>query len=169
MSYIPLTSEKYIKEETILHENVDSKLIRVAIRDAQEIHTRDKLGSALYDQILTEVSGASLTAANTTLLNTYIAPMQRYYVLMEVVVNLQFKLANSSVLIRDAENARPATANDLEMLEDKYATKADYYYRRLRKFICDNITDYPLYNSGDQAINPDKSGLNSSTMFLNDV
>ncbi len=168
MAYTYIISEKYLKEETILHDNVDSKLVKVAIREAQDIYTRDVLGSALYDLIISELP-SSLSTANATLVNTYVAPMQKYWSLKEIVINLQFKLANSAVLIREGENMRPVNADDLELLEKKYSDKAQYYQQRLIDFMCDNIADYPTYNSGNQLINPSKDNYSEGTIFLNDV
>lgn len=168
MAFTYIITEKYLKEETILHDNVDSKLVKVAIREAQTINTRDVLGSALYDLIISELP-SSLSAVNTTLVNDYVAPMQKYFALKEIIINLQFKLANSAVLIREGENMRPISGSDLERLEAAYGKKAEYYQQRTEDFICENITDYPTYNSGNQLINPSKDTGNMGIVFLNDV
>ena len=168
MSYKYLISEQYLKEETTLHENVDSKIVGVAIRESQDIHTRDVLGSSLYDLIISELP-SSLSAANKELVNNYIAPMQKYYSVKEIIISLQYKLANSAVLIRDVGNMRPVSVEDLELLEQKYEDKAEYYRKRLVDFLCDNSKDYPKYSESNQSIDPNTTSYNQGTIFLNEI
>ena len=168
MAYTYIISETYLKEESVLHDNIDSKIIKNALREAQNIYTRDVLGSALYDLIISQLP-SSLTAANANLVTNYIAPMQKYFALKEIIISLQFKLANTAVLIREAENMRPVTMDDVEILETKYGDRGEYYRKRLVDFLCLNIVDYPTYYAANQLINPSKEDNNKQTFFLNEV
>lgn len=165
MSYIYLISETELKETTILQSNVDGKLVGAAMREAQDIYTRDSLGSALYNQILIEFDEGTLTAANETLL-TYIKNMQRYYILKEFLFYGWIKLANSSVGTRSVDDLQTSAKDQINDMENKFEQKAEYYKNRLVKYICDNLALYPLYNSGNQEIEPNKKTFTSSFTFI---
>lgn len=166
MAYTYLITEKELKESSVLHGNVDSKLIGMAMREAQDIHTREVLGTALYNQIIQEFKTSTLTAANELLLESYIKPMQKYYILKEFLMYGWIKLANSSIGTRDAEDLTTSFDSGINRMEDKFMQKAEYYRKRLVNYICDNITNYPLYNTGNQEIEPSKKSYTARFTFL---
>ena len=160
-------SVKFLKEETTLHENVDDKLVKIAIKEAQEITIRDVLGSSLYNLIQSQLP-SSLTSANITLMDSYIIPCLKYYTLAEIITNLQYKLANSSIMTRDAQGGRTVGLSDIGILKGEYNAKGEYYKERLINYICLNIALYPTYNTGVQEINPKTKNFTGNIYFLND-
>ena len=165
MAYTYIISESELKETTIIQNNVDGKLIGMAMREAQDIYTRDVLGSALYNELITQINEASLTPENETLLS-YVKPMQRYYILKEFLMYGWIKLANSSVGTRDVDDLQTSQQDGINSIEGKFEQKAEYYKKRLMNFLCDNITDYPLYTSGNQEITPTNKSYTSNFTFL---
>lgn len=166
MAYTYLITETELKQDTIMQNNVDSKLIGMAMREAQDIYTRDVLGSALYNQLIIEFNAETLTAANQTLLD-YVKPMQRYYILKEFLMYGWIKLANSSVGTRDVDDLQTSQQDGINAIEGRFEQKAEYYKKRLINMICDNITDYPLYNTGNQEIYPNQKAYTSSFRIFN--
>ena len=169
MSYTYLITEKELKQKSILHGNVDSKLIGMAMQEAQDIHTREALGTALYNQIIAEFDDSNLTPENDTLLENYVKPMQKYYILKEFLMYGWIKLANSSIGTRDAEDLITSFDSGINRMEDKFMQKAEYYRKRLINFIEDNILDYPLYKSLNQEIEPSNKSYTSRFTFLNEA
>lgn len=167
MEYTYLITEKELKEGSVLHGNVDSKLIGMAMREAQDIHTREVLGTALYNQIIEQFKTSTLTTANELLLESYIKPMQKYYILKEFLMYGWIKLANSSIGTRDAEDLTTAFDSGINRMEDKFTQKAEYWRTRLIKYLCDNQANYPLYITADQEIEPSKKGYTARFTFLN--
>ena len=150
MNFVYLIGTSYLKENTPLNENLDDKLLKSAIKEAQEIYIRDIIGS-------------TLTALNSTLLNNYVAPCLKYYTLVESMLPLTFKFLNKSVATRTAEFAQPIGTSELSLIEQRYRDKAEYYADRLRNYLKENTTDYPLYlnpGTGFDVIRP------SNTAFL---
>ncbi len=48
----PITNKAtYLKDNTPLNENVDDKLLKSAIKEAQEIYIRDVIGSGIYNEL----------------------------------------------------------------------------------------------------------------------
>jgi hypothetical protein len=144
-NFVYLISTTYLKTNTPLNENLDDKLLKSAIKEAQEIYIRDVIGSGIYDELQSEAYNGTLTALNTTLIDSYIAPCLKYYTLVESMLPLTFKFMNKSVASRNSENATPITTDELTMIEQRYRDKAEYYAERLRDYLKENPTDYPKY------------------------
>jgi hypothetical protein len=49
-----------LKDNTPLNENVDDKLLKSAIKEAQEIYVRDVIGSGIYNELQVQASAANI-------------------------------------------------------------------------------------------------------------
>jgi len=145
MSFAFFISEEYLKQNTPIDNNVDGKLIRTAMREAQDIYIRDIIGSGLYDELTTQIIAATTTALNTTLLNNYIAPCMKYYVLYESAYTLSFQLLNKGIVTRNSEHQTPADINSITSMMAHWKDRGEYYSNRLIKYLQANLTSYPLY------------------------
>jgi len=144
-NFVYFISTSYLKDNTPLNENLDDKILKSSIKEAQEIYIRDIIGSGIYDELQTQAYAGTLTADNTTLLDSYIAPCLKYYTLVESMLPLTYKFMNKSVASRNSENATPATPADLTHIEQRYRDKAEYYGERLRDYLRTYPNKYPLY------------------------
>lgn len=150
-------SADWLKENSPIDLNVDDKTLSGAIKEAQEIHIRDIIGSGLYDDLITEVSGGSVSADNQTLLNNYIRPCLKYYAIVEAIMPMTFKLMNKAVGKRSADNFEPVAQGDMTLIEQRFRDKAEYYSNRLTDFLHENQQTYPLFlnpGSGIDVIRP---------------
>lgn len=158
MANVLFISEQYIKDTSYVDENVDVKLIRSNIQETQDFRILPILGTALYEDIKTKISAGN-TATVATLLNTYIAPALKYWVLHDAAYLFQFKIMNKAVVKRSSENAEPIDIRELDRLMDYFKDRAEYYSERITKYLLENNTTYPLYdNFGDgiDAVSPRK-------------
>ena len=119
-NFVYFISTSYLKDNSAINENVDDKLLKSAIKEAQEIYIRDIIGSGLYDELQTQAFAGTLTANNTTLLDSYIAPCLKYYTITESMLPMTFKLMNKSVATRQAENATAITIDELTLIAVSY-------------------------------------------------
>jgi hypothetical protein len=125
-NFVYFISTTYLKDNTPLNENVDDKLLKSAIKEAQEIYVRDVIGSGIYNELQVQAFAGTLTQLNTTLLDSYIAPCLKYYTLTEAMLPMTFKLMNKSVASRESDNARAVSVEEMTMIEGRYRDKADY-------------------------------------------
>ena len=156
-NFVYFISVTYLKDNTPINENLDDKLLKSSIKEAQEIYIRDVIGSGIYDELQDQAYNGTLNADNTTLLDSYIAPCLKYYTLTESMLPMTFKFMNKSVASRNSENATPITPQELSLIEQRYRDKAEYYAERLRDFLKENPTIYPKYlnpGSGFDVIRP---------------
>ncbi len=112
MAQIFFISSQYVKENSIVDENVDEKYIRVAIQNAQKNQLIYIIGSGLYNEIAGQIQNNTLTALNLTLLNDYIVPCLTNYTLVELSPYMLYKLSNRNVGVKDAERV---TATEFAM------------------------------------------------------
>ena|SRR5689334_12177482 len=157
MAFAYFVSEEYLKENTPLDSNVDPKVLRMAMREAQEVFIRDIIGSGLYNELCDQINADTLSTDNENLLVSYIRPCQKYYILYDSAHALSFQLVNKGVVTRNSDFQQPADIQAITTLMNSWKDKAEYYAQRIREFLLENITTYPLYQnpgSGVDTIHP---------------
>jgi hypothetical protein len=164
-------SETTLKDRSLLQDNVDPKLIRPTIKQAQDMYIEPILGTGLYQELQTQIEDATVSVLNAKLLNLYITDCICWYVASEMVMSLGFKMTNKNVLRKNSENSNDASLSELFDLMEYYKNKAQWYAQRVTNYLCENIVDYPLYNnpgSGSDVIQPNGTSY-STGMYLGDV
>lgn len=152
MANVLFISESFVKDNTLLHENIDFKFLRPVIILCQDIHLQPKLGSTLYDQLKAQIIGGSLTAANTTLLNDYIQPMLLYWVQAEAPSAISYKFLNKGLMQQSSENSSAASLDEINFISQKYKDRAEWYTERLVAYLLENDSDYPAYQNPDDGL-----------------
>jgi hypothetical protein len=168
MANVLFISENFVKDNTLLHENIDFKFIRPVIMLSQDIHLQPKLGTTMFNELKTQIIGGSLTTANTTLLNDYIQPMLLYWVQAEAPAAISYKFLNKGLMQQSSENSSTSSLDEINFISQKYKDKAEWYTERLVNFLLENDADYPAYRnpeSGLDIIQPDTRTY-STGMFL---
>jgi len=161
-------SEQALKDNSIINENVDMKVLLPVIKLAQEKYMMPILGTGLYNELKTQITAASITVLNKTLLDDYIQPALIWWIMSEAPMPLTYKFMNKSVATRSSENANAASLNDLLKLEERFKDNAEWYSQRITNYLLQNIQSYPLYSnpgSGIDTIVPKKT-MYSTGMYL---
>ena len=161
-------SEQALKENSIINENVDMKVLLPVIKLAQEKYMLPILGTGLYNELKTQITAATITVLNKTLLDDYIQPALIWWIMAEAPMPLTYKFMNKSVATRSSENANAASLNDLLKLEERFKDNAEWYSQRITNYLLQNIQSYPLYSnpgSGIDTIVPKKT-MYSTGMYL---
>ena len=145
MAIALFTSEQAIKDTTYLDENVDMKLLRDTIELCQDKYILPLVGTAIYNELNTQVTTNTVSAQNTTLLDTYIQKVLRWWVLYEGVDVLTYKFMNKSVVKKNSENSSPIDTEEIRRLMEKFRTNAEMYSQRMTDFFLANLSTYTLY------------------------
>jgi len=171
MAVVLLISPEEFKERTPLNSNVDEKLLQQSILACQDIFVQNIIGTGLYNELKTQIQAATLTALNTTLLNTYLQPAMRYWIMAEIVRPLAFRYMNVGIQNKRTEDSNPISAKEMTETENHYMNRAEWYATRAVDYLCENGASYPLYlnpGSGQDIINP-KGDQYTTTLFLGGV
>jgi hypothetical protein len=145
--------EAALKQESVISENVDPKLLIPTIKEVQNIYILPLLGTALFNELVTQVSGNSVSADNEILLKSYVQPTMIKYCVYESMLDLSFKFQNKNVATKSSEFSQQASLNDIRYLMDKAVNRAQYYAERVTLFLMANNMKYPAYlNQGNADI-----------------
>jgi len=145
MAKVMFLSEATLKQESILQDNVDMKVVTPTIYDVQNYFILPILGTSLYKDISSEIEDGNVSQKYKDLLDLYIQPTMIWYCRMELPLNINYKYFNKAVGVQNADNMNPASMDEIQMLMDRAKNKAEWYAERLTKFLLANQTTYPLY------------------------
>ena len=153
-----LLSEKYIKDNSILDENLNSKVIKITLKEVQDFKLMPILGQDKYNELIEEYTKYSedknyvIDPDLVKLKKDYINDYLIYSVLHEITTPLNYKFSNKgTVSITDA-TAENINLGEIESVKKYYRSKADAYRQRLIEYLNDGHT--PLgttvapYNTG---------------------
>ena len=144
-------SEDYIKENTPINDNVDVKLLKMAMIEAQEVRIMEAIGTGLYNDLSTKVIADPTLSAypnDLALMKLHIRPTLRYWTLVHVAPMLLFKLTNKSVSTSNSDNSTPTDFSNVRVLSNEYKSLAEIYEARLLKYLHDNYTLFPTFDTG---------------------
>jgi len=166
MASVIFISETYLKDSSYIDENVDVKLLRNSILETQEMRIRGIVGTALYDELGTQITANTKTTLNNTLLDSYIKPALKYWVLLDSALILTFKVMNKSIVKRTAENTETIQVTDLDRLMNFFKDRAEYYSERITKYLIENESSYPLFTNPGDGIDTEYPKFNNYTQGL---
>lgn len=146
-----LISEKYLKENSVIDDNVDMKLILPTIWQSQKQYIEAYLGTQLYEDIISKVVAGTLAGNDLTLVDDYIADALMYWVVYELQVPMLFKMRNIGVTKDRADFSDPVDLKELARIENRYKKKAEYFSERLTAYLCANLDLYPKYLKSDES------------------
>ena len=149
MKEVLLTSEATVKGLTAISDNVESKFLLPAIREAQEVYLREILGDALTKKLKDLVNrgfGASFSNAFGSAFS--VNGKGRYKELVDkcqyflaykavdmLIPKVAYKIANMGVVKTSDDNVQPATYNEIVAQRDFYTGQADYHCLTLQNYI----------------------------------
>lgn len=163
-----IISEKYVKDNSPIDNNVDMHLIRPVIWYCQKEYIEKALGTVFYDTIIAEIvtSGEVTTASYVTLVEGYVADMLLYYVMYEVQIPLLFKFRNKSTGKNTDPNQQPVELKEYYHLRGYYQKKAEYFASRLDDYLCYNSTTYPLWDDCSDGGVDARSTKSQTSLYL---
>lgn len=141
-------SESYLKENSVINNNVDYKNLRPTIIMVQDIYLQAILGTAMYEDMQAKglASPRGFNADEINLIQKYIQKTLLWYVLMESTPDFKFKYMNKGVMVKSSENSQAADTKDIMFLMDKWQKKAEQYAEMMTKYLTFNVTKFPKYN-----------------------
>ena len=141
-----LLSVENLKKLGLIHNNTDTKLLAVAIKRSQDMHSQPALGTPLYNALLLRVETSTWTADYLTLMNDYVIPCLVAFVDYRAALLLNEKMTNKSTGRVSDENLQANTLTDVHEFRDQLRKDAYFYKERLVGFLMDDqAVKYPEY------------------------
>lgn len=160
-------SEKYIKENSFVSDNIDPKHLHPVLKGVQDMHIHPMLGTKLYLKLQDLVKNSSSTPLPDdykVLLEDYVQDALLWYTLAELPVPLQMQLVNKGVVLRTGDSMTTSSSTDRKDLMDYCQKYAQWYAQRVINYLRDNREKYPEYSdtgSGCSDIRPDVTQYNT--------
>lgn len=166
MALINLISEAYIRENTVFSKNLDTKDIANNIGISQDMFLEPILGSTFYDEIQTKYSAQTLNA-NETALVLEIKPFLAYKAAVISLPFIHYQIKNKGIQTQSGDNSSPADNSVMFYLKKELENRAEWYNKRLERYLYLNQTLFPTYQSqtGNQDITADKSSSTYDSGF----
>lgn len=164
-----MMGETYLKQASIINDNADMKVITPTIEDVQVLYIEDLLGTLLYNEILSQIGSNTVSALNQTLLNSYVLPCMKYYVLCECTPAFKWRYMNKGVMVKSSENSQPADTQEILYLMDKWKNNAEKLAQRVTNYLCSESASYPLYFANTESYQSKPNYTNyTHGLFLDD-
>ena len=151
----------FIKREdlvrnSIINGNVDTDLFIQNIKDAQQIHVRNYLGTDLYNKISADIIAGTLSGDYLTLVNSYVQPMLIHFAMVDYLPFAAYSIKNGGIYKHTSENSEVVSKDEVDYLVSKERDIAEYYTRRFIDYMAFNQSSFPEYTSNiNDDIHPD--------------
>jgi len=145
-----LISEAKLRQFTDINNNVDTELIKNAIRESQDIGLQRIIGTALYDKLLSDVDSSSLSGVYKTLVDDYIQDYLLYAAYYYALDSIYLRSRNNGLLQPNGgENSDSVDRSLYNMKRQSVENKMEYYAERLTNYIIQENGSYPELNEND--------------------
>ena len=144
-----LLSEKTLKEDSLINDNVESSYIIPAIQIAQEQGLQQIIGTQLYNKICDLVNRNEVDDNYRILLDDYITTYLEYKVMAEIQIPLSYKFRNLGFNQTTDERTYAQSLRDTQYLIEFYDNKAKFYSNRLFDYLKANHKLFPDFMKKD--------------------
>ena len=171
MADILFIKESYLKEMSVINDNVDMKILKPTIIMVQDLYLQEILGTPLFEDLKTKITAdptLSTYPNELLLMDSYISKCLVWYIKMEAIMEFKFRYMNKGVMVKSSADSQPAETGDLQMLKDGCSHNAKQYAELLTKYLQNNTTLFPKYYEYTLVGMNHKLKNYSANIYLND-
>ena len=146
MKNVLLTSPDFIRLNSNISDNVNSKVLATAIREVQDDELQEILGQLLIEKLKDLIENGEIDNEGNELYKEILDRSQMfitYRVIAEIIVMLNCKIDNAGLIQTRDENMDYMTLDDTFTLKQHYDTKASHYAYLLQNFLMSNLSEIP--------------------------
>ena len=162
MSYVLFISELKLKDSTAINLNVDPEILLPYVLQAQRIYIEPKIGTDLYEKLESLITAGTIgnvgNEAYKTLVDEYIGDCLPSWAFHMCIPYLRFKTENGNIYSKTSETGTALSTEEAQHLREEVRNNAEYFTERMIKYITNNTTLFPEYNTNSGAdISPDRN------------
>lgn len=158
-----LINAEYLKAYSMFPKNYDLTDIENFLPISEQIHIMPILGTALYEELLDQVTENKLTDENSTLL-LEIYKVEGLAVLYESLPFVWAHVSSVGITKGKSDNSDSLENKDLSYLNTHVKAQLDYAKSYLRDWLNTYAINFPLYKQDDECCSTmDKSHLDIYT------
>lgn len=154
-----LINAEYLKQYSMFPKNYDLTDIENFVPIAEQIHILPILGTALYEELLDQVTTNTLTDKNSTLL-LEVYRVEGIAVLYESLPFVWAHVSSVGITKGKSDNSDSLENRDLSYINTHVKAQLDYAKKYLRDWLDEYASNFPLYKKDDECCKPlDSSNL----------
>ena len=151
MADILFISADYLRQNSIINDNVDTELLVPSIVKAQDLYIERILGTDLMEKLESEITAGTVAGDYKTLLDSYVQKTVREWATYIATIDLNYKYTNKSVAQKGSENSEASSLEDIIYLRQQIKNTAEFYGQRITDYLCANSDLFPEYTSNNDA------------------
>lgn len=146
MKNVILCSPDFIRLNSNISDNVNSKVLATAIRETQDDELQEILGQPLLEKLQDLVEDNTIENPENKIYKDVLDKAQMfivYKVIAEIIITLNCKVDNAGLIQTRDENMEFMSLDDTFTLKQHYDTKASHYAYLLQNFLMENLSLIP--------------------------
>ena len=146
MKNILLCSPDFVRLNSNISDNVNSKVLATAIREVQEDELQEILGQLLFEKLQSLVEDGSIESEENAKYKNLLDKAQMfitYRVIAEIIVMLNMKIDNAGLIQTRDENMDYMSIDDTFTMKQHYDTKASHYAYLLQNYLMEHLNEIP--------------------------
>lgn len=146
MKNILLCSPDFVRLNSNISDNVNSKVLATAIREVQEDELQEILGQLLFEKLQGLVEDGSIEQEENAKYKNLLDKAQMfitYRVIAEIIVMLNMKIDNAGLIQTRDENMDYMGLDDTMTMKNYYDTKASHYAYLLQNYLMEHLSEIP--------------------------
>lgn len=144
MKNVLLTSPDFVRLNSNISDNVNSKVLATAIREVQEDELQEILGQLLFEKLQDLVESGEISNEDNAKYKELLDKAQMfitYRVIAEIIVMLNMKIDNAGLIQTRDENIDYMGLDDTMTMKNYYDTKASHYAYLLQNYLMEHLTE----------------------------
>jgi hypothetical protein len=147
MTDVFIISEENLRQFTDINNNVDSELLKNAVRESQDIEMQRILGTKLYQAILDKIKTNTLTGDYEYLVLNWVQNALLYAAYYYALEDIYLRPRNNGLLIpTGGENSEKADGTWYNRKRQSVLNKKQFYEERLTNYLIQKQGLYPELN-----------------------
>lgn len=146
MKNILLCSPDFVRLNSNISDNCNSKVLATAIRETQEDELQEIIGQLLFEKLQDLVESGEIENTEFKIYKEVLDKAQMfitYKVIAEVTMMYSFKIDNAGVVQSRDEYLDNIGIDDTLSIKNYYDTKASHYAYLLQNYLMEHLTEIP--------------------------
>lgn len=146
MKNVLLTSPDFIRLNSNISDNLNSKVLATAIRQVQDDELQEIIGQILLEKLQDLIEDGSIEDNENKIYKEVLDKAQMfivYKVIAAVIVMVNCKIDNAGLMQTRDEQMDYMDLQDTFQLQNYYNTKASHYAYLLQNFLMEHLSEIP--------------------------
>lgn len=160
MSFTPVVyfiSQEYFLANTPVESNTDWDKIQPYVLQSQDLYLQQSIGETGYNALKEGVKNNTLTPDEQTFMRNYVQPLVTQYAFWLCLPFINFKVTNKALSKESSEYSQPADLEEMKYLRSSVKDAAEFYQRRMVKWLLDHPGVFTWYDNPDALDNLPKT------------